>query len=82
MFDRSECTENETDRQADDADPGRQREANAETVSKRCDHCGGPIDTDEWYPAATRRDDDGDVKVYNFCDEECRVEWERENAND
>lgn len=77
MFDRSECAEDETGHQADDADLGRQREADAETVSKRCDHCGGPIDTDEWYPAATRRDD-GDVTVYSFCDEACRKRWKRE----
>lgn len=82
MFDRSECAEDETGRQADDADPGRQREADAETVSKRCDHCGGPVATDEWYPAATRHDDDGNVEIYGFCDEECRKQWESEKASD
>ena len=80
MFERSECADDETDGRGDDShrDPG----VNAEAVSKWCDYCGGPVATDEWYPAATRRDDDGNVEIYGFCDEECRQRWQSEEGDD
>lgn len=80
MFERSECTKNETDGRENDS--GRSREVTAEAVSKWCDYCGGPVATDEWYPAATRHDDDGNVEIYGFCDETCREQWESERAGD
>lgn len=80
MYERSECADDETDRRGDDSHPP--RKVNAEAVSKWCDHCGGPVATDEWYPAATRHDDDGNVEIYGFCDEECRERWESEEGGE
>jgi len=42
---------------------------------RQCANCGRRIDTTEWHPLATERDDDGDFNVYAFCSEHCRDEW-------
>lgn len=42
---------------------------------KICANCGSEIDTKEWHPLVTRTDDDGNFRVYAFCDEDCRDEW-------
>ena len=80
MFERSECAENETDRRENDSE--RSREVSTETVSKWCDYCGGPVATDEWYPAATQHDDDGNVEIYGFCDEECKEQWKSDGGGE
>lgn len=50
-------------------------------MSKQCAHCGEEITTDEWYPVATERDDDGEIEIYDFCCESCRAAW-REAGDD
>lgn len=42
---------------------------------KTCANCKTQIDTTEWHPLVTRRDDDGTFRVYAFCSEACRDEW-------
>lgn len=42
---------------------------------KTCANCGAEIDTREWHPLATRTNDDGNLRVYAFCEEDCRDEW-------
>lgn len=45
-------------------------------MTEQCAECGSPVPTDEWYPVATERDDDGEVLIHSFCSEECRSAWE------
>lgn len=45
-----------------------------------CATCGAPVDTDEWHPAATTVDDEGDVQILSFCDRDCRDRWEERAA--
>jgi len=49
-----------------------------EAASDRCDYCDGPIDTDDWHPVATRRDDGGRIQIRDFCCDDCRDAWVRE----
>lgn len=42
---------------------------------KRCEYCGGPIDTSDWYPVGKDRDPDGSLRLYSFCSEACRDSW-------
>lgn len=42
---------------------------------KICANCGSQIETKEWHPLETMIDDDGNFRVYAFCDAECRDEW-------
>jgi len=55
-----------------------------DAAQDRCDHCGGPIDTDDWHPVATRRDDDGRIQIRDFCCDDCRDAWlgERDRESD
>lgn len=39
-----------------------------------CSHCGDAIDTVEWHPVVARPEDDG-FRVYPFCEESCRDDW-------
>lgn len=39
-----------------------------------CANCGEPVDMENWHPVVTRREN-GDFRVYAFCDEDCRDEW-------
>lgn len=39
-----------------------------------CDECGALIDPVDWTPITTERVE-GDLVIYEFCDEECRSEW-------
>lgn len=40
----------------------------------RCAACGVVIDTSDWYPVATDTDD-GALRLYPLCDEECHRAW-------
>lgn len=40
-----------------------------------CTECGTPIETSDWYPIRTDRDDDGDLRLYPFCSEDCQAAW-------
>lgn len=54
-------------------------EAAASEPFEECANCGASFESDVWYPVATRRDDDGDLRVYSFCNEECRGAWTSEH---
>lgn len=43
--------------------------------SKTCAQCGEPIETSDWYPITSDRDDDGTLKLYPFCTEDCQATW-------
>lgn len=49
---------------------------------KSCAYCGSQIDTSEWHPLVTRADDDETFRVFAFCDEGCREEWNDDDTND
>lgn len=40
-----------------------------------CTECGSAIETSDWYPIRTDRDDDGDLRLYPFCSEDCQTAW-------
>ena len=42
---------------------------------KRCAHCNDEIETDEWYPVATSREDGDALQLHAFCDETCQNNW-------
>jgi hypothetical protein len=44
-------------------------------VSSWCTHCDERIDSEEWHPVATLRDEEGTAEIYAFCCEECRSAW-------
>lgn len=46
-----------------------------ETPGERCERCGRPIDTGEWYPITKDRDPDGSLRLYAFCSDGCRADW-------
>jgi hypothetical protein len=55
---------------------GRARQANGfDAMSGACAECGDPIPSDEWHPVATRRDEDGEIEIFDFCGESCRSAW-------
>ncbi|WP_134672009.1 DUF7576 family protein [Halorussus marinus] len=54
------------------------RERGSDSASIGCHCCGDPIDTDDWHPVATRRDEDGRIQIHDFCCEDCRSAWVRE----
>lgn len=37
-----------------------------------CEQCGERIETSEWYPITSDRDDDGSLRLYPFCSEACQ----------
>ena len=41
-----------------------------------CAQCGASIDTSEWHPVVADDSEDGEFRLYPFCDEICRDEWE------
>ena len=43
--------------------------------AKTCEHCGTTIETADWYPVASERDEDGSLALYHFCSEDCRSAW-------
>ena len=46
--------------------------ADAETT---CTECGAAIETSDWYPIRTDRGDDGDLRLFPFCSEDCQTAW-------
>ena len=40
-----------------------------------CEQCGDPIETNEWYPVTSDRDEDGSLQLYQFCTEDCQSAW-------
>lgn len=40
-----------------------------------CVECGSAIETSDWYPIRTDRDEDGDLRLYPFCSEACQAAW-------
>ncbi|WP_435359353.1 DUF7576 family protein [Haloarchaeobius sp. DFWS5] len=40
-----------------------------------CEVCGDSVETTEWHPAATQSDDEGNIQILTFCDEQCRDHW-------
>lgn len=46
----------------------------AMTNDERCTNCGDEIDTAQWYPVVTRTVDE-EVRLYSFCDDDCRNNW-------
>lgn len=42
---------------------------------RRCAHCGAPLTTTEWHAIRTDRDDDGQLLLRHFCDEDCVDAW-------
>jgi len=47
----------------------------SEQSPELCAHCGDAIDTSEWHPVVARSEPD-EFRIYPFCDERCRDEWE------
>ena len=45
------------------------------TPETTCEYCGAVIETSEWYPVTTERDEDGELQFYSFCSERCQVAW-------
>lgn len=48
---------------------------------ERCENCGQAIDTSEWYPVTTHRDDEGSLQILSFCSESCRSDWLAEHED-
>ena len=73
MFDRCEPISTAT----------RRRPSEPEDMSQRCWYCDDSVPTDEWHPVVTVRNDDGEVEVLPFCNDECRSGWsaDREEAS-
>ncbi|WP_143423321.1 DUF7576 family protein [Halegenticoccus soli] len=55
----------------DAKNPRRQRSFGTDT----CAACEAVVNTTEWRPAATDRDEAGTYQVYVFCDQDCRTRW-------
>lgn len=51
-------------------------------MKEECAECGQPIRADEWHPVATRRGDDGEMEIYDFCSERCRASWRADATGD
>ena len=47
----------------------------ADAASTYCEQCGEPIETSEWYPITSDRDDDGSLQLHPFCTEDCQSAW-------
>lgn len=40
-----------------------------------CAHCGAAFEPGVRYPTTSRRDDDGRLELFAFCDEACQTAW-------
>jgi hypothetical protein len=49
-----------------------------DTVFTACAYCGASFQSNVEYPVVTTQKD-GELKLYSFCDEECRTAWELDN---
>lgn len=57
---------------------GEERDSPAESPADpetTCTECGAAIETSDWYPIRTDRDEDGDLRLYPFCSEDCQACW-------
>lgn len=45
-----------------------------------CTHCGATLPVGTWHPA-TDVVEDGELKIYSFCDEQCRQTWSDERSD-
>lgn len=45
-----------------------------EFVFTSCETCDTPFEQDERYPVRADTDEDGDLQLYSFCDEDCLEE--------
>ncbi|QLD87491.1 hypothetical protein HWV07_07180 [Natronomonas salina] len=59
--------------ESDAADSGATDGADASETY--CEQCGDPIETNEWYPVTSDRDEDGSLQLYPFCTEDCQSTW-------
>ena len=57
-----------------DGPGGSPTEQTADTETT-CTECGTSIETSDWYPIRTDRDDEGDLRLYPFCSEDCQAAW-------
>ena len=42
---------------------------------QRCADCESPLEANVSHPVYTERDQNGDLRLYSFCDEECKRRW-------
>lgn len=47
----------------------------SDAANTYCEECGELIETSEWYPITSDRDDDGSLQLYPFCTEDCQSAW-------
>jgi len=40
-----------------------------------CDYCSAPFEEGIRYPTTTVDGEDGDLRIYTFCDETCKGDW-------
>lgn len=40
-----------------------------------CASCGSTLFHGREYPVSTKLDDDGNLELYSFCDDECQSTW-------
>lgn len=45
---------------------------------ENCAHCGTELSVNEWHPTVTTTDEQGELEVYSFCDDECKEAWSDE----
>lgn len=65
----------EDENQTKDADAEGEESAVRADEPKICANCGAEIEATEWHPLVTQTDDEGNFRVYAFCDEGCRKAW-------
>jgi endogenous inhibitor of DNA gyrase (YacG/DUF329 family) len=46
-----------------------------DATEEHCSQCGQPIDTSDWYPVTTRRNEDGTRRFFSFCSQACQSAW-------
>lgn len=49
-----------------------------EASTEICTYCESEIDDSEWHPVRAVRDDEGELEILTFCEEECVKEWNDE----
>lgn len=59
----------------DDRDGAAEPPAESASARDLCARCGDAIDTSEWHPVLARSEPD-EFRVYPFCDETCRDDWD------
>lgn len=43
-----------------------------------CANCGAPLRLDVEYPVTTATGENGEFRLYSFCDEDCQIGWEED----